>query len=210
MNDKAELNLKKTLWKLAYASRAIDQVLTTCDFYLEHIRDDRHPMFIPLMCSICVTYCRPFTNNSGIGSISQKKFARYSDPDLQKAHDVLWRSRMHFHAHADTTVRVKDLAFGTSRLQEVRVAVTRKKGPDGDQLSFGLIYPEMRVRAIVVPHIRNLCLELAKRLRAEINSILYQLYGSSGAELAELLDERQTDYTEIVLDIAEPANMPIK
>src|SRR4051794_3777499 len=101
--DKRELNLKKTVWKLAYAKRVVSHVLATCDFYLRNALDDHHPMHIPLVCSICVTYARPFTDNEGVGMISDK-FAQYSDPRLQKTHDFLWQSRKHFYAHTDATL----------------------------------------------------------------------------------------------------------
>jgi hypothetical protein len=201
VNDQAELQLKKTLWKLAYASRAVSHVLATCDFFLQHVRDDRHPIFIPLMCSICVTYARPFTDNGGVGMIS-RKFTKYSDSKLQRTHDVLWDARRRFYAHSDATTMVKRPSGQTNPIQEVRVAVTRTQMPDKDELSFTLIYPEIRLRGIVIPDVRELCLELAKRLRAEINSVLNQLFSSKGPELAQLLNEAHSDYIEVLLDLS--------
>lgn len=200
MNDEAELNLKKTLWKLAYASRAVSHVLTTCDFYLKYIRDDRHPMFIPLICSICVTYARPFTDNGGVGMIS-RKFARYSDPKLQRTHDLLWESRKRFYAHQDATATKIALSGKKSPLQEVRVAVTRTRTPNSDVLDFGLIYPEIRLRSIVIPDIRELCVELARRLHLETNATLTKLFSSKGPELVRMLDEAKSDHIEISIGL---------
>jgi hypothetical protein len=198
MNDKLELNLKKTLWKLAYANRAVSHVLTTCDFYLEHIRDDRHPIFIPLMCSICVTYARAFTDSGGVGMISQK-FSRFSDPKLQRTHDLLWESRKRFYAHIDATATVIKPSGQKAPLQEVRVVITRKD-PEKDVLNFGLMFPEIRLRGIVVPDIRELCFELARRLREEIDTTLRRLFSKAG-ELIQLLDEAKSDYIEVSIDL---------
>jgi hypothetical protein len=195
-----ELNLKKTLWKLAYASRAVSHVHTTCDFYLEHIRDDRHPIFIPLMCSICVTYARAFTDSGGVGMISQK-FSRFSDPKLQKTHDLLWESRKRFYAHIDATATVIKPSGQKAPLQEVRVAITRTKDPEKDVLNFGLMFPEIRLRGIVVPDIRELCLELARRLHEEINTTLRRLFSSKAGELIQLLNEAKSDYIEVSIDL---------
>jgi hypothetical protein len=155
-------------------------------------------MFIPLMCSICVTYARPFTDSGGVGTIS-KKFSRYSDPKLQRTHDVLWESRKRFYAHMDATAIAIDPSGQKAPLQEVRVYVTRE--PEKDVLNFGLIYPEIRLRGIVVPDIRELCRELARRLREEIDATLHRLFSSKAGELVHLLNEAKSDYIEVSIDL---------
>src|SRR5205823_14703591 len=73
---KREEDLTKTFWKLAHAKRAVSLVQTTCDLYLTHVENVLSQLHIPLLCSICVTYARPFTDNDGVGMISSK-FARF-------------------------------------------------------------------------------------------------------------------------------------
>ena len=104
--QKREENLRKTFWKLAHARQAMAHVLASCDFYLKHITSDKHPLHVPLLCSICVMYARPFTDNAGVGMIS-KKFTRYDAGRLQKTNDMLWRSRKEFYAHSDATLTAK-------------------------------------------------------------------------------------------------------
>src|SRR5258708_37082380 len=87
--QKREEHLTKTFWKLAHAKRAVSLVQTTYDLYLEHVENEHSPLHIPLLCSICVTYARPFTDNDGVGMISSK-FACFSDEKLQNTHDLLW------------------------------------------------------------------------------------------------------------------------
>jgi hypothetical protein len=82
--QKREENLTKTFWKLAHARRAVSLVWSTCDLYAKHVENEDSPLHIPLLCSICVTYARPFTDNDGVGMISTK-FARFSDEKLQNS-----------------------------------------------------------------------------------------------------------------------------
>jgi hypothetical protein len=198
--DNRDLNLKKTLWKLAYAKRAVFHVLTTCDFYLQHVRDDDHPMHIPLVCSICVMYARPFTDNEGVGMISAK-FARYSDTKLQKTHDLLWESRKRFYAHTDATLKATSASGVTAPLQQIQVTVSRQRTPTSELFSFGYTLPEMRLRGIVIPDIRALCHEFTQRLDAEICSTMDQLFSSKIPELKHLLDEAHTDNIAFPLDL---------
>lgn len=202
--DKRELNLKKTLWKLAYAKRAVSHVLATCDFYLQHVPNDHHPIHIPLVCSICVTYARPFTDNDGVGMISDK-FARYSDPKLQKTHDLLWESRKRFYAHTDATLTATPASGGTARLQQIRVTVSRRRTPQGELLSFGYAFPEMRLRGIVIPDIRDLCHEFDRRLDAELHATMEKLLSPKTLDLKRLLDQAQSDHIDFPLDLGPMA-----
>lgn len=200
--EKNESRLKKTLWKLAYARHAVAHVLVTCDFYLRHIQDERHPMHVPLMCSICVTYARPFPDNSGVGMISSK-FARYSDPKLQATHDSLWRSRKQFYAHNDATLSFVPVGGDTAPLQQIRVAVSRRNLGHSDELTFGLLCPEIRLRDVIIPDVRDLCLEFDKRLMNEISSTMHLLFDSKTESLVRALNEAKSDYVELPIEIVD-------
>jgi len=202
--DKRELNLKKTLWKLAYAKRAVSHVLTTCDFYLQHVPNDHHSMHIPLVCSICVTYARPFTDNGGVGMISDK-FARYSDAKLQKTHDLLWESRKRFYAHTDATLTATSESGDTAPIQQIRVTVSRTRTPRGELLSFGYALPEMRLRGIVIPDIRELCYEFDRRLDAALHATMDQLFSAKMFDLKRLLDQAHSDHIDFPLDLGPMA-----
>jgi hypothetical protein len=201
MNEaKRELNLKKTLWKLAYAKQAVSHILTTCEFYEKYVSDDRHPMYIPLICSICVTYARPFTDNGGVGMISTK-FARHAEPKLQRTHDLLLASRMHFYAHTDATLTVASSSGQAGPLQQLQVTVSRKRTPQGEGFSFGYALPEMRLRGIVIPDVRALCTELDRRVHAEIGATMEQLFSNKLLDFKRLLDQARADQIAIPLDI---------
>ena len=203
VQQKRELNLKKTLWKLVHASRSVSHVLTTCDYFLQHIgTDDQHPMAYPLMCSICVLYVRPFTDNEGVGMISTK-FARHSDPRLQKTHDYLWQSRMRFYAHSDATLFATDQSGARSPMHQVRVQVTRTTVPEGTILTYGYWHPETGLRGIVVADVRDLCLALQQRLAEETSTVLRQLFEHRAVELLQIMDEQDTNVVHVPIDIEQ-------
>ena len=197
---KKALNLRKTLWKLAYAKQAVGQVLKTCDIYEKYASNDRHPLHFPLLCSICVTYARPFTDNGGVGMISEK-FTKHSRPELQATHDALWAARMHFYAHCDATLEVASEHSGDQPLQQLAILVSRTSTPDGEELSFGYDLSEVRFREIMVSQVRVLCEELIGRLDQDLSSTLEQLFQDSSHELLRLMDEAKSDRIRIPLDL---------
>lgn len=197
---KRDQNLKRTLWKLAYARRALQLVLTTCACYEFYKVDDKHPMYTPLICSICVTYARPFTDNDGVGMISAK-FARHTDPKLQQTHDLLVARRNSFYAHQDATLTAESPSGERKPLQQILINVSRVPESRGYGLSFGIGLPEMRLRGIVIPDIRALCQDLDRRLLAEVQSTIDQLFSDKLNDLARLSEEAHTDQIDIPLDI---------
>jgi hypothetical protein len=190
--QKHEENLKKTFWKLAHARQALTHALASCDFYLKHIMSDKHPMHVPLLCSICVMYTRPFTDNAGVGMISMK-FARYDDARLQKTHDMLWRSRKEFYAHSDATLTAKTTSGEIRAIQPIDVVISRQRTRDVMQFSFGYQLQELRLRGIIISDIQDLCRELDKRLQHEIRVTLEHLFTPKIPELARVFEEKRAD-----------------
>jgi len=197
--EKREESLKKTLWKLAHARQAMANVLATCDFYLKHIARDDHPMHVPLLCSICVTYARPFTDNAGVGMISSR-FTRHSNTRLQKTHDILWRSRKEFYAHSDATVTAKLTSGKIHPIQPIDVIISRRATQDGFLLSFGYHLHELRLRGVVIPDVRDLCRELDSRLQHEIQATMDQLFTPRISELAHLFERTHEDHLSLRID----------
>ena len=190
--QKREETLKKTFWKLAHARQALAHILASCDFYLKHITSDKHPLHVPLLCSICVMYARPFTDNAGVGMIS-KKFTRYDDDQLQKTHDMLWRSRKEFYAHSDATLTAKMTSGEIRPIQPIDVVISRQPTRDGMRFSFGYQLHELRLRGIVISDIQDLCRELDKRLQHEIRVTLDHLFTPKIPELARVFEEKRAE-----------------
>ncbi|PZR76952.1 MAG: hypothetical protein DLM73_01015 [Chthoniobacterales bacterium] len=193
--EKREESLIKTFWKLAHAKRAVFHALTTCDFYLDNVGDDdNHPMHVPLIASICVMYSRPFTDNQGVGMISSK-FRQHSDERLQRTHDLLWESRKRFYAHSDATVASTSTTGRNEALQPIDVVVTRQRGAmeDRDLFTFGYNLHEMRLRGIVIPDVRDLCVELDRQLETEIAATMEQLFSPKLPDFSQLLEQAGCD-----------------
>ena len=196
-----EDNLKKTLWKLGHARQAMAHVLASCDYYLAHIASDHHPMHVPMLCAICVTYVRPFTDNAGVGMISSK-FRNFADPRLQKTHDMLWRSRKEFYAHSDATLTATLPSGESEGIQPIDVIISRRLTERGLLFSFGYQLHELRLRGIVVPDVRDLCRELDTRLQQEIQVTMNQLFTPRMPELVRLF---RTEDNQISLRIECPS-----
>jgi hypothetical protein len=199
---KREENLTKTFWKLAHARRAVSLVRSTCDLYAKHVENEHSPLHIPLLCSICVTYARPFTDNDGVGMISTK-FARFSDAKLQNTHDLLWNARKRFYAHSDATVTAVSLSGESLAIQPIDVTISRRDtGRATDLLTFGYNLHEIRLRGIVVPDIQALCGELDRRLEAAITKTMQKFFEPKMPQLMRLFEEQHTD--QIVLRCDSP------
>jgi hypothetical protein len=199
---KREENLTKTFWKLAHAKRAVSLVQTTCDLYLKHAENEYSPLHIPLLCSICVMYARPFTDNDGVGMISSK-FTRFPDGKLQNTHDLLWDARKRFYAHSDATVTAVSLSGENLAIQPIDVIISRRDtGQGSDLLTFGYNLHEIRLRGIVIPDVQKLCTELDRRLGAAITETMRQLFEPKTLELMQLFERQHSD--QIVLRCDSP------
>lgn len=181
-------------------------VRSTCDLYAKHVENEYSPLHIPLLCSICVTYARPFTDNDGVGMISTK-FARFSDEKLQSTHDLLWDARKRFYAHSDATVTAVSLSGESLPIQPIDVTVSRRDTGQGtDLLTFGYNLHEIRLRGIVIPDIQALCSELDRRLEAAITETMQQLFEPKMPQLMRLFEQQNTD--QIVLRCDSPFTTP--
>jgi hypothetical protein len=129
------------------------------------------------------------------------KFARLSDAKLQKTHDLLWESRKRFYAHTDATLTATSASGRSAPLQQIRITVSRRRRPQGELLSFGYALPEMRLRGIMIPDIRELCFEFDRRLDTELHSTMDQLFSSKMLDLKRLLDEAHSDHIDFPLEL---------
>ena len=180
-------------WKLAHARRAVSLVQTACDLYVRHVEDEHSPLHLPLICSICVTYARPFTDNDGVGMISSR-FARFSDAKLQSTHDLLWDARKRFYAHSDATVAAVSLSGESLAIQPIDVIISREDSGKGtDLLTFGYNLHEIRLRCVVIPDVQKLCTELHHRLEAAIIETMHQLFEPQMPRIMGLFEQQKTD-----------------
>lgn len=191
-HDKREAHLKQTIWKLAYAKRAVVHIRAACDGYERCVDGPDHPLHVPIMCAIAVTYSRPFTNNNGVGMISEK-LRRYSDPSLQRTHDDLWTHRNFLSAHSDASILIRDSAASKPRPQDIQIMVTRQRTPAGDLLSFHQGFHEMKLIGVKISDVRRLCDEFERRLDKEMQVTMSHLYADKGLEIIKALNQAGSD-----------------
>jgi hypothetical protein len=89
----------------------------------ERIASVQDGLFDPLSCATVIWYARPFTQAKGYPAIPER-FAKFSSPLYQKAHDRLVRQRNVFEAHMDTAAtevflirKEAPISAGDSRLE---------------------------------------------------------------------------------------------
>lgn len=164
---------KKNLYKLLVARSDIHAAHAACELFLKTITDLSDDLYYPLFTAIVVCYARPFTNNKPYGSLPDK-WGRFIDPDQQKLHDSLIKTRHEIVAHSDLSVLKAmivppGILIGRLKERELRSAKI------GAQTNYYLFH---------IPQIREipiLTADLGKRVNAEIKIALEELYG--GMEL---------------------------
>ena len=160
---------KKNLYKLLVARSDIDAAHTACELFLKTVTDLSDDLYYPLFTAIVVCYARPFTNNKPFGSLPEK-WGRFIDPNQQKLHDSLIKTRRELVAHSDLSVRkamIVPPGVLIGRLNERQL----KSSKIGTQINYYLFrIPEIR-------KIPLLTLDLGRRVNAEIEVTLAELYG---------------------------------
>lgn len=195
-----DLALKRKMWGLVTAEQSVEQCLTTCDYYLANIPDNDHPMHTPLICAMVVLYSRPFGDNKGVGMISEK-LVRYQNPKHVATHRTILDARHRFYAHSDATVGTKDDQGRVRPVQPIIIQVRRRVS--GRQVlhdyRHGVV--RLRMRGIIVPVVKSMCVELLVRIREESRATLYELYKDRSVETEVLFQRLGTPEIEIPLDL---------
>ena len=177
MKGERKSKLLKGLWRFEYACTAMDRVVATCDLVAAIVPDDNQPLYYPLIAAICVTYNKPFTANKGLGELP-KEFEVLGDPKLQHTHDIIVNSRNYMYAHTDLTKMVAvDPEMGTKEsIYKLIVEIHKEPGPVGDRLVFGRGIVEPKLKSVVIPDIKALCLEQKRRFKKHADEYTQKLF----------------------------------
>jgi hypothetical protein len=178
------MNTKKHLYKLIFAKTAFSRVHYVSDFIEQEIKEPDHPLYQPLMTSVCVMYGKPFTNNSGVGMLSEK-LIKFDDKSLTDTHEILMDSRHKFYAHTDAELKAHNAKDEHFAIQDAFFTI--KYVPEGGKqravIRTGMA--DIKVRPTVIPSIKRLCLALLERINIEEERALKELldgtYIQSGA-----------------------------
>lgn len=166
MKGERKTKLLKGLWRFEFACTAMDRVIATCDLVSATIRDDNDPLYFPLIAAICVTYGKPFTANQGLGALPEE-FKVLADPKMQHTHEVVMVSRNYMYAHTDLKQMVAvDPTIGTKEsIYKLVLDIKDQRARPGAQRVFGRGVIEPKLRAIVIPDIKSLCVEQKRRFK---------------------------------------------
>jgi hypothetical protein len=124
--------LRKELWKQAYAENCFNYVIFYCKHIKENNLKDLNPLYYSLSTSICINYSKPFLNNWGVG----KNKSLIIPEEYVKTHKTLIALRDKSLAHIDSNSSI------TSIKNEIKLIV------DENGLNF-----DMSMNAINYDHI---------------------------------------------------------
>jgi hypothetical protein len=167
---------KKYLYKIVVARSDITEAMRTCDLFLSKIKSINDELYFPLLCSIIVSYSRPFTSNKPLGKLSTK-WGKYKNAKFREKHETILELRDKAMAHSDLDIKkVYICPKGTHNV------TTGKKFPG---LGVYITNKAFRIQAFKI--IRDMCCDLKERLSVEIKRQLDTLYGKQELRPKEFL-----------------------
>jgi hypothetical protein len=102
----------KQYYKLAIARDAFGEVKKSCNYAIDQKLGSADPGYYSIAVGIVTLYCRPFTNNDNIGSLSTKKIPR----KFKDLHSYLWHLRNKAFSHSKAGAQLP----GHGKMTEVR------------------------------------------------------------------------------------------
>ena len=107
MINRSKYDPRKEIYKLALALKDITAAEITCSGLKKVIlaAEAKLPYEVnyAFMTAITTCYARPFVDNKSTG-VLQKHWRSFSDPRLQKAHDLIMKARHEVYAHSDSSI----------------------------------------------------------------------------------------------------------
>lgn len=157
---------RQELFKLVIARSDIHAALNTSLYVIEHVKDLKDELWIPLQDAVVISYSRPFTRNRPFGGLADE-WGVFEDPQLQALHDELLGLRHQTIAHSDAEVR---------KVLIVPPAVDF--GAVGKTKGLGVVSTTTKVPPARFHKIQELCLDVGRRLNTAVDERLVALYGS--------------------------------
>jgi hypothetical protein len=167
--DAREANLKKTIWKLASGLHSLIEAGAIAEARNQMGTSASDAVHDGMMNAITTLYCRPFTDNGGVGVVSEK-IARNLTEDSRSTHSFVWRHRNHTAAHSDATVRYE----GEERLIRDLTMIVTKLPYDGTQIGHSL--PFVRIELGHLPSFIVLIGEMIELFHKALDENIGHLY----------------------------------
>jgi len=164
-----EANLKKTIWKLASGLHSLIEAGAIADARFQIGAGASEAVHDGMMNAITTLYCRPFTDNAGVGVVSAK-ITRGLTTDSKVTHDFVWMHRNHTGAHSDATVKFD----GEDRLIRDLTLIVTKLPYDGIQIGHSL--PFVRIEMEHLSGFITLIGEMIGLFRTSLDENIGHLY----------------------------------
>lgn len=164
--NKNEKYTNLELHRVAVAARDITCAVESFSLMIEMKADQASDLYMSLLFGAVVSYCRPFTNNDGLGK-SSKKWSQFGDTNLTELHIELIDYRNNVVAHSDIknnkllifpsgvnvqvgedliTTDVPFFAIKTPLLNDDRIKSYIDLGKFQIDRMYGFLIPEMEAR----------------------------------------------------------------
>jgi hypothetical protein len=103
--------------KLFVATSDIRAATNACQFLIENVKDKNHPLYVPLLTAIIVSYARPFSESRkrGYGEL-KGKWRKFPNRELQDMHETLLDMRNKVIAHSDSDARKVEIQIEDTQL----------------------------------------------------------------------------------------------
>jgi len=157
---------------LALADQSLRYAVAACEFAVKVIMDwegESIPFMAgdSLLASIALFYARPFTHNEFPG-VLPKKWARYSNQKMQKAHHEMIACRHEIFAHSDPTVHKMNIIPAGVPLKQLN--------RDASHITYTVDSYSIPPSRIATWH--ETCTDLQGRLQEACFEMIEELYGS--------------------------------
>jgi hypothetical protein len=146
----------KQYYKLAIARDAFGEVKRSCDYAIDQKLGSADPGYYSIAVGIVTLYSRPFTNNTKIGRLSEKKIPR----EFKNLHSYLWQLRNKAFSHSEAGAQLP----GHGKMTEVRFSF--------DGRYFNSFSSRPIFEAVMLPSIRD----LADILETDVEQELEKLF----------------------------------
>lgn len=169
------LRKKRNLYRLALAALDVGMAENYCDELIQSIDWDREKIPFHLTdafsAAVVITYTRPFvaTRNPKSVGVLPKKWHKFSNPQLQNAHETMLRLRDDLIAHTDQTMTPMTIFPAGVMMHRISRAAPRTSW----QLGRRAIPP-----TTTILNFRNVCRDLRKRLEDAVSEAIEELYGN--------------------------------
>jgi hypothetical protein len=158
---------RQDLHRLVVARSDINEALEVARHIINHVSDERDPLWVPLQDAALVAYARPFTSNRPFGNLPSR-YEKFGSPQLQDLHQQILELRHKTIAHSDAEIR-----------SVIVVPRGVPFGPESIGTPGGVVVRTRKLPISLFKDIEAICLDLGRRLNQDADELINKVLASS-------------------------------